>query len=157
MTNYWRKGIKTVAVLVFAKGLVGIVAAILVQSMAHHDMGPLLDRLLELAHLNPDGAVAEWLSNTADKVTSHHGEIAFVGFVYGVLKIVEGVGLWYEKRWAEWLVILSTIFFFIPVEVYELSKKTTLLKAGALMISILIVLFMGSEMRHSYKTRKARG
>ena len=42
-------------------------------------------------------------------------------FAYSALFLVEGTGLFFEKRWAEYLTIVATVSF-IPVEIYELLK-----------------------------------
>ena len=49
---------------------------------------------------------------------------------YGIVQIVEGVGLWGGWRWAEYLATIATSLF-IPLEIYELVHKPTALKAMA--------------------------
>ena len=148
--NVWSKGLRTVAVVVGVKGVIGYLGGALALGMVHHDVGVMVDRLLEFIHANADGRVAHWLMGMADKVNNHRNEVAFVGFAYGSFKLVEAVGLWYEKRWAEWLVILSTIICFMPIEIYELWIKVTWLKVGAVGLNILIVAFMAMVLK---KTR----
>jgi uncharacterized membrane protein (DUF2068 family) len=60
---------------------------------------------------------------------------------YGTLQLIEAVGLWLTKRWAEYLTVVATSAF-IPVEVYELSHSITFIKLGALVINILAVLWL---------------
>src|SRR5436853_218279 len=43
-------------------------------------------------------------------------------FLYAALFVTEGIGLWMDKRWAEWLTIVSTAGL-IPIEIYELVKE----------------------------------
>ena len=38
------------------------------------------------------------------------------------LEITEGVGLFYRKRWAEWLTVVATSLL-VPIEVYELVTQ----------------------------------
>ena len=65
--------------------------------------------------------------------------IALLG--YGVLQLTECLGLWFQKRWAEYLTVVATSAF-IPIEVYELTHTVTLLKAGALVINIAAVIWL---------------
>ena len=60
---------------------------------------------------------------------------------YGLLQIIEGTGLWFQKRWAEYLAVVATSAF-IPLEVFELSHKVTILRAGALVVNIAAVLWL---------------
>ena len=60
---------------------------------------------------------------------------------YALLQVVEGVGLWYAKRWAEYLAVVATSVF-IPLEVYELVEKVTWLRVGALVFNIAAVIYL---------------
>ena len=60
---------------------------------------------------------------------------------YGALQLTECVGLWKQKRWAEYLTVVATSAF-IPIEVYELLHTVTFLKAGALVINIAAVIWL---------------
>jgi uncharacterized membrane protein (DUF2068 family) len=60
---------------------------------------------------------------------------------YGVLELVEGVGLWLRQRWAEWLTVIATSLL-IPVELYELARKPSMLKAAGLVVNVVIVAYL---------------
>jgi uncharacterized membrane protein (DUF2068 family) len=60
---------------------------------------------------------------------------------YGILQVVEAVGLWLLKRWGEYFAVVATSLG-IPVEVYELAEKTTWVRIGALTINIAAVLYI---------------
>ena len=57
---------------------------------------------------------------------------------YAVLEGTEAVGLWWQKRWAEYLTFLATLLF-LPLEVYELVERVTWLRAAALVINVAIL------------------
>jgi uncharacterized membrane protein (DUF2068 family) len=61
--------------------------------------------------------------------------------VYGLLELVEGVGLWLAKRWGEYLTVIATAAF-LPYEVSELIKSVTVTKAGAFLINVLAVVYL---------------
>ena len=67
--------------------------------------------------------------------------IAVALIAYGTLQLTECFGLWYQKRWAEYLTVVATSAF-IPIELYELSHSVTLIKAGALVVNIAAVLWL---------------
>ena len=60
---------------------------------------------------------------------------------YAVLEAVEMVGLWYARRWAEYLTFVATTVL-LPLEVYELSTRITALKVIALLVNIAIVVYL---------------
>jgi uncharacterized membrane protein (DUF2068 family) len=60
---------------------------------------------------------------------------------YAVLEGVEAIGLWWQKRWAEYLTLIATALF-IPLEVYEIVHKLSPLKIIALVVNIAVVLYL---------------
>ena len=60
---------------------------------------------------------------------------------YGLLEGVEAVGLWFAKRWAEYLTFVATIVF-VPYEIRELLKSVTALKVLALVINLAIAVYL---------------
>jgi len=72
--------------------------------------------------------------------------VAALLLVYALVEIVEGVGLWYAKRWAEYLTVVATAAF-LPLEIYELTEKVSWLKIATLVINILAVLYIALTKR----------
>jgi uncharacterized membrane protein (DUF2068 family) len=72
------------------------------------------------------------------------GTIRIVGgavALLAVVELVEAVGLWYQKRWAEYLTFLVTAAF-IPLEIYELTRTVSPLKIIALIVNVAIVIYL---------------
>jgi uncharacterized membrane protein (DUF2068 family) len=72
------------------------------------------------------------------------GTLHLVGaavLVYGVVEGVEAVGLWYQRRWAEYLTLIVTASF-LPLEVYELIHKFTPFKVFAFVVNVAIVAYL---------------
>jgi len=61
--------------------------------------------------------------------------------VYCVIEGVEAVGLWRERRWAEYLTVLATVGF-IPYEISELMKSISVLKVSALVVNLIILAYL---------------
>ena len=62
-------------------------------------------------------------------------------FAYAAVFAIEGVGLWMQKRWAEWLTTIITASL-IPLEVWELFFRPNLGKAAVLVANIVIVAYL---------------
>lgn len=67
--------------------------------------------------------------------------IAFGLIAYGALQVLEGVGLWSLKRWGEYVAVVATTLF-IPLEVYEVTEKTSWLKIAVLLINVAAVAYL---------------
>ena len=65
-------------------------------------------------------------------------DIALIAFFWGLLELVEALGLWKRKVWAENLVIVATGVF-IPVEIHTLITKFSLVKLLLTVVNFLIV------------------
>ena len=67
--------------------------------------------------------------------------LAITATVYCVVEAVEAVGLWHERRWAEYLTALATAGF-LPFEIHELLAKVTVLRVGALVVNIAVLAWL---------------
>lgn len=80
-----------------------------------------------------------------DKLFSlHSGRLREVGIAllaYGLLEGVEAVGLWFTKRWAEYLTFLATTIL-LPLEVYEIIHKRSGLKIVGFLINLAVVVYL---------------
>ena len=61
--------------------------------------------------------------------------------VYGAIEGIEAVGLWYQRRWAEYLTFLVTASL-LPFEVYEISSRATPFKIIAFLINVAVVVYL---------------
>jgi uncharacterized membrane protein (DUF2068 family) len=67
--------------------------------------------------------------------------VAAVAAGYAVLEAVEAVGLWYQKRWAEYLTFVATCLL-LPYEIYELTKAVSVFKIGALAVNLAVAAYL---------------
>jgi uncharacterized membrane protein (DUF2068 family) len=61
--------------------------------------------------------------------------------VYALIELTEGVGLWLGRRWGEYFAMVATSVF-LPYEIYDLTVKVTWLRAGALVVNLLLVIYL---------------
>lgn len=60
---------------------------------------------------------------------------------YFALELVEAIGLWHERRWAEYLTVVATSGL-LPFEILELTRRVTVVRIGALVVNIAIVVWL---------------
>jgi uncharacterized membrane protein (DUF2068 family) len=67
--------------------------------------------------------------------------LAATATAYCVLEAVEAVGLWRERRWAEYLTAIATAGF-LPFEIHELIDRITVIRIGALVVNLAILVWL---------------
>jgi uncharacterized membrane protein (DUF2068 family) len=83
--------------------------------------------------------------NELNNIAHLHGHtLAILGATaigYFVIEGVEAIGLWRERRWAEYLTAVATAGF-LPFEIHELLDRVTVIRVGALVINIAILVYL---------------
>ncbi|MFJ1651826.1 DUF2127 domain-containing protein [Streptomyces sp. NPDC088337] len=72
--------------------------------------------------------------------------VACVLLAYALVELIEAVGLWYAKRWAEYLTVVATAAF-LPLEIYELTEHISAVKITTLVLNIVAVLYIAFAKR----------
>jgi len=71
----------------------------------------------------------------------HLDETGVAVSAFAALEAVEMVGLWFAKRWAEYLTFIATTVF-LPLEVYELTSGISALKVITFVLNLAIALYL---------------
>lgn len=107
------------------KGLFFAVLALIVYTHSDKDVAQEFSNLLQWLRLNPEGKFWANLIAQMDGLTQARiVHLAYATFIYSLFAVVEGVGLMFRLTWAGWLSIGESAFF-IPIEIYELSRRFT--------------------------------
>jgi uncharacterized membrane protein (DUF2068 family) len=72
---------------------------------------------------------------------THLRILASVLLAFAALEAAEMVGLWLNKRWAEYLTFIATTAL-VPFEVYELTNGVSVFKLVALVINLAVVIYL---------------
>lgn len=93
----------------------------------------------------PSGRSGHGLLGELDRAfAAHTSTLWAIGLVlaaYAVLEGVEAVGLWYARRWAEYLTFVATTVLLVP-EVYELTGRISATKILTLLINLAVVVYL---------------
>jgi uncharacterized membrane protein (DUF2068 family) len=81
------------------------------------------------------------LDNLFTTSSAHLHELGAVLLAYAAVEGIEAVGLWYQRRWAEYLTFLVTTSL-LPLEIYEILTRTTVLKVVAFVINVAVVVYL---------------
>jgi uncharacterized membrane protein (DUF2068 family) len=106
-----------------------------------HD-ATLTAKILSWASARPHGLehdivthALSWFSGLSE---SRIHALRLLTLTYAAVFAVEGVGLWMQRRWAEWLTTIITASL-IPLELWELAHRPSLGAAAVLVANMLIV------------------
>src|SRR5690349_20003488 len=78
--------------------------------LVHAGLADDAQRWLETIAINSGRASVQYLVSMVSGLSPRHLQVlAGVAFLYAGLYLVEGVGLWLEKRWAEYLIAIGTL------------------------------------------------
>jgi uncharacterized membrane protein (DUF2068 family) len=117
----------------------------------------LTDKLLVWVSARPHGLehdvvthLIQWLSGLT---TSRMHTLRIVTLAYAAVFATEGVGLWMQKRWAEWLTVIITASL-IPLEVWEMIFRPSVGIGAVLVANTVIVIYL---VWHVVRSRAHRG
>ena len=136
-------GVRLIAVFEAAKALLVLLAGFGLLTLIHHDVQALAARLIGRLHLNAANRYPQIFIDAASHLTDARlWLLAALAMIYATVRAAEAYGLWNERRWAEWIAVLSGAIY-LPVELYELRQHITGIKIGALLTNLVIVAFIG--------------
>ena len=131
-----------IAVFKIVKGLLLLLVGMGALSLIHKDAAETFTRWANALQVNVHSRVIQhWLVEIGLVQEREKALIVTVSFVYSALLLTEGIGLLMEKVWAEYMTTLITVSF-IPIEVYELARRTTPSRIYLLMINIVVVAYL---------------
>ncbi len=111
----------------------------------HDQAKAILDALQATAANSSQGGSQGFLVRELTRLVDvHSGTITFLmltAAAYFILELIEAIGLWHEKRWAEYLTAVATSGL-LPLEILELTRKITVIRVGALVINVAIVVWL---------------
>jgi uncharacterized membrane protein (DUF2068 family) len=138
------------------RGLLLVGVGIYLLSQPSANLGSLAARLARRVELDPDHGFVHHLIVRVGALDRNQITLIGAGAIaYGLLELVEGVGLWLDQLWAEYLTVIATSLL-IPLEVYELVRKPSLLKAGGIVVNLAIVGYLAWNLRRRVRADRAR-
>ena len=124
------------------RGALLIGAGIYLLSHLGSDFGRVAERVMRAVELDPRRHFLHRVVQYLHRLRAHELKVAAAFAIgYGTLELVEGVGLWLDQLWAEYLVVIATSLL-IPFELYELVRQPSPWKAGGIVVNVLIVLYL---------------
>ena len=128
--------------------IVLLTLAVVLFTFAHHDASlrrDYTDIMNDLSGGTPGEAQIKGVLGILRKAFQYSPhrliELGLVVTAYAALEASEMVGLWFAKRWAEYLTFVATTLL-IPLEIYEITLGVSVFKMLTLIINVAIVVYL---------------
>jgi len=119
--------------------------------LLHRDVAATFAHWVEMFRLDPDNKYLHTLLARVLRVTPRQlRELSAGTFIYAGIFLTEGIGLLLRKHWAEYMTVVSTALF-IPLEVYELIERFTLVRLSVMAINIAIVWYLVLRLKTGHR------
>jgi uncharacterized membrane protein (DUF2068 family) len=156
-TTRSRRVVRLIAIERMIRGLLLAVGGVYLLGHLGADYGRVAERLMRAVELDPQRHFLHNIVARLHALGAHQLRIAgALALGYGGIEVVEGVGLWLDQLWAEYLTVIVTSVL-IPFEVYELAHHPTVWKAGGIVVNVVIVAYLGRLLRQRLRFRHASG
>ena len=139
--------LRLIAIFKFLKAALLIGLSFGVFRMMHQDIGMRVEHWVEAMHMDPGNRhVAMLLARLANLSPAQVKRLGLVGLLYGGLFLVEGTGLWLQRRWGEWATVVITGLL-VPVEIYEIVQHPNVVKVLVLIVNVAVVAYLVYRIR----------
>ena len=110
--------------------------------LLHKDIGDAIDNIREALHFSPESRFVNFVMDKASLIDDPMlVRIGFLAFAYAALSLVEGIGLYLEKAWGEYLTLVITASF-LPWELFEVVRHISWLRVVLLVVNLLVFLYL---------------
>ena len=124
------------------------VLAVVLFTFAHHDASlhrDYVNIMNDLSGTSPGESqlrgVLGYFGRAFDYSPHRLVQLGLLVMAYAALEASEMVGLWFSKRWAEYLTLVATTAL-VPLEIYELTLNVSVFKVVTLVINLAIVVYL---------------
>ena len=132
--------LRLIAVFKLLKAATLIAAGIGALRLVHNNEA--LEHWIRVLGIRPGGHLLDAaLGKLASVPPRRLRELGVGSFIYAGLFLTEGIGLWLNKRWAEWFTTIITASL-VPLEMYELFRHPTIGKVAVLAINVAVVVYL---------------
>lgn len=139
--------LRLIAAFKLFKGVLLLAVGIGALRLLHRDVAEVVNRWVAELRFDPQSRFIHALLLRAGAIDDHMLRRIGAGtFFYSALLLTEGVGLWLEKRWAEYLTVILTGSF-LPLEIYEVTRRINATRVAILVTNLLIVAYLIAFLR----------
>lgn len=146
--------VRLIAIYEAAKAVLVLAAGFGLLTLLHGDTRQAATELLTHLHLNPARETEQVFLEVAGSLTDTRLWLLAAGaLVYAVVRSAEAWGLWWDRRWAEWLGAVSGALY-MPFELVAFAREPSIRHALFFIMNGLIVGYLARRLAR--RRRRAR-
>jgi uncharacterized membrane protein (DUF2068 family) len=139
--------IHILAIIKLVKGLLLLIVGIKLLTLINKDAAEVFEAFITRHGIDSGNRIVHSIAEKLEGVGNTQLVMFSLGsFCYSGLQLTEGIGLWMQKRWAEFLTVIATSLL-IPVEIYELYEKFTWVRVVVFAVNIFIVWYLATRLK----------
>ena len=124
--------------------------------LLHKHLADEIDLFARHLRFNPESRLVSFILDKASLVNDPLlRRIGFFAFCYAAITLAEGIGLYLEKAWGEFLTLAITASF-LPWELFEIYRHVSWIRISLFVINVLVFVYLLdlvlSRARHRAKT-----
>lgn len=155
--DHLTKGIRVVSLFEGAKGLLVLLVGLGLLEFIHKDLHLAAEQIVRQFHLNPARHYPRIFIDAANHLSDRQLlALAFSSLLYAVFRLIEAVGLWLQRQWAEWLALIAGGLY-IPIELFAIMRRITWPKVTVLIVNAGIVGYLSYVLYRSRRKQNSSG
>jgi uncharacterized membrane protein (DUF2068 family) len=132
----------TIAIYKFAKAALSLLSAVVAWRLTNPHVEAAMHAWAETLPIGfSEHLVREALAQVSGIPAFRWRQLGIVSLIYASVFTVEGVGLWLERQWAEYLTIVTSSLL-LPFEFIAVLHRATLLRSVVLIANAAIVAYL---------------
>lgn len=110
--------------------------------LLHKDIDDVIGHIGDMLRFNPESRFVNFLYDRASLINDPLlRRIGALAFSYAGVSLAEGIGLYLEKAWGEFLTLAITASF-LPWEIFEIFHRVTAVRVGLLVVNLLVFIYL---------------
>ena len=136
------------------KAIIAATGAIFLFHIGRESPVAIVHQWIQRLHLDPEGRIeTRLLAHAAHFDMARLRWAVALLVAYTILYCVEAVGLFLERRWAEWLTVVQSALL-VPWEIREIIRRHGPVESVALFLSVGVIVYLIWRMRHDDEEEK---
>jgi uncharacterized membrane protein (DUF2068 family) len=132
----------TIAVYKFLHALFFFAIGMGAHHLLHRNIADQVELFARHLRFNPESRLIIFILRKSSVINGPVLQrISLIAYCYATLTLIEGIGLYLEKAWGEFLTLAITASF-LPWEILEIFRRLTWVRVSLLTINILVFAYL---------------
>ncbi len=159
MRRRHRAGLMLIAIYKLLGAVLLLAVGVGALKLLHKDIDDVVWKVVADLRMNPESRIVNFIFAKAELLNDPLlKRIELAAFCYAGLGVLEALGLFFEKIWAEFLTLFITASF-LPFEAHEMMRRLTWVRVSILAVNVGVVIYLlwiiGEKAAHRARRKRA--